>query len=110
MIADPTIELSVDANTLTSTEASYLSSMQEGVDLMYLCRMPECLYFGLNSQWVKHVTKEQFKCPCCGEQYKPSSTYKGAVDAGFVLSIVHPNTGQQQLIPVTWPPSNDIEY
>ena len=106
---DPANACSVDANTLTSTETSYLTRVQEGIDLMFICRMPKCMFFGLNTDWVKHVSKEQFKCPCCGEQYRPSADYKNSVEAAYMLQIVDPITGDMARIPTTWPPSEDID-
>ena len=107
---DPTNACSVDANVLTVQEASCLSSMSEGVDLMYICRMPGCMFFGLNSQWVKHKDKYHFKCPLCGEQYRPSADYKGSVKAAMLLQIVDPVTNELSRIPTNWPPSEEINW
>ena len=105
---DPSSACTVDANTLTAQETQYLTAIQEGIHLMFMCRMPTCMFFGLNSAWVKHIIKEHFKCPLCGEQYKPFAGYKNAVQTAFMLQIVNPTTGDIERIPVTWPPSEEI--
>jgi len=61
--------------------------LQDGISLTFMCRMPNCMFYGLNDQWVPNRVKHQFKCPMCGEQYRPGSDEKGAVKAGFVLQL-----------------------
>ena len=107
---DPSYACPVDAHTLTAWEASYLTSLGNGWAFSFQCRMPGCLYFGLNSQWVEHVHHYWFKCPLCGEQYHRSSDYKNAVAAAFVLQITDPITGDLSLIPTVWPPSEDMQW
>ena len=104
-------ECSVDANSLKAQETQYLSQVSEGVHMMFVCRMPGCMYFGMNDQWVKSKLKEQFKCPACGIQYKPGSSYGGegkAIKAAYVMQIVDPLTHEISRIPVSWPPSEEL--
>ncbi len=77
---------------------------------MYVCRMPDCMFYGMNSQWVEHCTKYWFKCPCCGEKYTPCSTEKDKVAAAYILQIVDPTTGDLARIPTCWPPSEEANW
>ena len=70
------------------------------------------MFFGMNDgkTWVKERGHYWFKCPRCGEQYRPGSGKKDAVAANFVLSITNPENGQLELIPTSWPPSEDDRW
>ena len=108
---DPTNACPVDAQTLTAEEASYLTHIQEGIAFMFICRMAGCMFFGLNSQWVERSDgKYQFRCPCCGDLYKPNSTVKNQIQASFMLQVVDPVTNQAARIPTTWPPSEEMNW
>ena len=107
---NPLHPMPVDARTLTAEEASYLTLLQEEMALMYVCRQPDCMFFGLNSSWVKKRDSYQFKCPCCGIQFQPWSTLKNQVAAAFVLQIVDPVTGELCRIPTVWPPSEEMNW
>jgi hypothetical protein len=109
-VKDPMNACSVDGHTLTAIEASYLTNVQEGIAFMFLCRMPDCLFFGMNSQWVEHMSRHWFKCPCCGEQYRPGADYKNSVEAKRVLQITDPVTGELTRIPTVWPPSEEMGW
>ena len=101
----------MDANSLKAHETQYLSQVADGVHLMFVCRKANCMYCGMNDQWVKNRQKEQFRCPACGIQYKPGSDYGGegkAIKACYVMQIADPLTGEISRIPVSWPPSEEL--
>ena len=82
MAEDPSMSCSVDARTLTATECSYLTRIADGWYISFICRMPTCMFFGMNDAltWVQEINKwgefsdSHFRCPRCGEEYKCSST------------------------------------
>jgi len=82
---EPSYACKVDANSLNAEEASYLTDVGGGVSLSFLCRMPGCLFFGLNSTWITEAGAYHFKCPMCFQFFKPWAAYKGAVKACFCL-------------------------
>ena len=41
----------------------------------------------MNSQWIKAIDKEHFRCPICGGWYQPWAMSKGQVSASKVISI-----------------------
>ena len=45
---NPEDACSVDARALTAEEAQSLTSIQEGIDLCFICRMSGCMFFGRN--------------------------------------------------------------
>ena len=94
-----------DGHALVAQEAAYLTNVAEGVAFSFVCRQPDCLFFGLNSQWVKKRTSEHFRCPRCGAFYKPSSTQVGGLC--FVLQFPNAATGELVRIPTSWPPSSE---
>ena len=108
--SDPSYGGSADAHTLTSREVSYLTTISKGNDLSFGCRMRGCRFYGLNDMWVEHKYSYHFKCPKCGEDYKPASGYKDALPYAFVLTCIDPQTGLQQALPCTWPPSQDMQW
>jgi hypothetical protein len=104
---DPSYAASVDGHTLCAEEASYLTVIAAGITESFVCRMPDCWYFGMNDQWIKRKCSWHFKCPACGEQYRPAADYKGSSDFSLVIGLTDPETGQPSFIPATWPPSNE---
>jgi uncharacterized C2H2 Zn-finger protein len=78
--------------------------------MCFLCRMPGCMFFGKNSQWVESRSSYHFKCPKCGELFRPWADYKGSVAASYVLSFIDPSTGLRVNMPTTWPPSEDMNW
>jgi predicted RNA-binding Zn-ribbon protein involved in translation (DUF1610 family) len=118
MAEDPSMSCSVDARTLTATECSYLTRIADGWYISFICRMPTCMFFGMNDAltWVQEINKwgefsdSHFRCPRCGEEYKPTTAGKNQVKASFCMSITDPETGVVEHVPVTWPPSNDLAW
>ena len=100
-----------NGQSLNTMEAQMLTNIALRVSLCFVCRQPECHYFGLNSQWVKHVAKEWYKCPMCGARYQPFSTTNGQVEnLAFVLQYTDPDSGLLMGIPTTWPPSDEMGW
>jgi len=82
---EPSYACKVDSNSLNAEEASYLTDVGGGISLSFLCRMPGCLFFGLNSTWIKEAVVYHFKCPMCFQFFKPWAAYKAAVKACYCL-------------------------
>jgi len=114
---DPSMACPIDARTLTATESSYLTNIAAGWSFSFICRMPKCMFYGMNDAmtWVPEITQwglsdYHFRCPRCGEQYSPGTTKKGEVAASFCMSITDPTTGVVEHVPCAWPPSPNLEW
>ncbi len=103
--ADPSYAASARGHTLSNEESQFLTVIADGISESFVCRMPTCLYFGMNDQWVKHKTKWWFKCPRCGEQFHPSMDYKDSVKFNKVIGLFDPVTNETSFIPAVWAPS-----
>ena len=96
---DPSYASTADAQTLTAQEASYLTNLSKGTSLSFLCRMPDCLFYGMNHEWVESLNSYHFKCPRCGEQFRPWSDQKGAVQAiAAVMAMMTDSGGCAKLL------------
>ena len=110
---DPTNAATPAGDALSAEEASYLTVFTKtGCTESFVCRMPECLFFGMNDSmtWVEKFGSYHFKCPGCGEQYHPWADYKSSVKYQYVLGIVDPITGTTEFIPAIWPPSEEAGW
>ena len=115
---DPSLSCSVDARTLTATEASYLTNVSEGIQMSFLCRAPTCMFFGMNDilTWIPEITPQgllsdyHFRCPRCGEFFQPSAETRGQVKAAFCITTTCPMTGDVCHIPATWPGTKDMAW
>jgi hypothetical protein len=107
---DPTYGGTIDGRVLCARDLSYFTSIAEGIELCFCCRNRDCLYFGLNSQWLQQGEKYNFRCPICIDEYKPDSTKKGQVPFAFVISMTDLETGKKVQIPAVWPSSQDMGW
>ena len=80
------------------------------MSLCYCCRRPDCLYYGMNSQWLNLEGTNRFRCPVCIDEYRPTSTTGGQVAWSFVLHMTDPTTGQRVAIPAMWPEGKDMGW
>ena len=53
---------SVSGWTLTAQEADYFTPISDNVALVFVRRHLDCLYYGMNHQWVKAKINDIFKC------------------------------------------------
>ena len=104
---DCTIPGSADGWTLVNTDCAYLTNIATGVTISFMCRNPKCLFYGMNDQWVKHVTQEQFRCPRCAKLYEPWTQKNGEFPAQKVFGCPDPKTGLTMVIPCKWPDSHE---
>jgi len=98
---------SVSGWTLTAQEADYLTSISDNVALASVCRHLDCLYYGMNHQWVNAKSNEIFKCPKCARVYQPWVASRGRVNAQKLLQIRDPASGILTRFACTWPGGND---
>ena len=112
-VDDPTYAGSTHAQTLSSKEASYLTTLFKGVTLSFACRYPDCLFFGQNDgmTWPEEHGHYRFRCPSRGRKAQPWTTMSGQVQGlGFVLTITDPITEEVTHIPTVWPPTQDEQW
>ena len=99
---DPQSKTTSTGWTLKSEEAGYLTNITKTVTLSFMCRHTDCLFFGMNDQWIKCAQSEHFRCPQCGHMYKPWMTKSDLYPAQKVLTVTNPLTGQTSCFPCTW--------
>jgi hypothetical protein len=91
-------------------EADYLTSVAKGIQISYLCRKKDCRFYGMNDQWIQHESKYHFRCPMCGMQYYPWKQAEKWYAFQRVVTISHPRTGEQWIVPALWPASAEDDY
>jgi len=109
---DPTYAASVDGNSLSAEEASYLTVITEGITESFVCRMSNCHFFGRNDAhtWIKEIGRYHFKCPACGELYRPFTDYKSSVRFQYVIGLLDPESAETSYIPAKWPRSEEAGW
>ena len=63
---------------LHESAGHYLSEIMNRMDDYYMCRRKACCFVGPNTHWIQSASGGQFRCPDCGEQYKPWVKLKGS--------------------------------
>ena len=51
MAADPTVAHKVEGIKFCAEEGQWLTEVCTGFAICFVCRLPECLYYGGNDQW-----------------------------------------------------------
>ena len=86
-------------------EADYLTMAFENVCVSYVCRYPDCRFYGANSDWAACTNVYHFRCPRCGRLYQPfvvQHKAKTLLPCQKVLSIVDTEAGKFWAIPAIW--------
>ena len=110
--ADPANAATPAGRFLGTTEVGYLTTVAKGITVSFACRYRNCLWFGQNHEWPKHVDvdNEHFRCPCCGLLYQPTAGKKDRAPFSFVLSMPDVETGEQIHVPAAWPDGEDHKW
>jgi len=103
MANDPLYVPTGHRGTLWREWQGWLTNVMEGMTISFLCRNRVCLFYGMNSHWVRAIDSEHFCCPKCGEGYRPWAAAPHLVNAQKCLSFVHPSTHVAMAFPVVWP-------
>jgi hypothetical protein len=62
----------LDCEILTSTHhMDFVDQILPGIDEYYMCRHKECSMVCRASEWVNNLPNYQYRCPACGEIYRP---------------------------------------
>ena len=101
--ANPLVADKCGAKVLCTEAVGYMNKLTEGIAVSWLCRFPDCGFYGMNSQWIRRVDAEKFRCPLCGLEYQPWSEARGQVPAQKVLSMLNPLTMETMHMPIVWP-------
>ena len=72
-----------------------------------MCCKLDCLWYGLNSEWPKHLTSEHWCCPICGIKYAASMYKPNLGNFSFVCSMPDVETGERVYFPAVWPDAAD---
>ncbi len=73
---------------LTDFEDQFMSEIVTGLDEYYICRKKDCLFVGLNTDWIENGG--QYRCPSCTTRYQPWVQGQGLIPAQKML-VVHPH-------------------
>ena len=84
-------------------ESSFLTSLAEGIGVMYLCRVKSCGYYGMDDQWIQSQFRYSFWCPHCGVKCDPWKQNARLLQFQQVISVSHPFTGERWVIPAVIP-------
>ena len=94
---------------LSGVDVGYLTEVSAGLAVSWVCRYADCLWFGMNSQWVKGRT-EKFRCPECAREHAPWSTAGGQIaNASRVVSFKD-SAGKAWAFLASWPPSTEDRW
>lgn len=111
--ADPSVATKMQCQRITATEASYLTEVYRGVSCSFICRYPDCLFFGQNDglTWPEQRDRYHFRCPSCAREASPWTCKKGQIaKLAYVLMMVDPHTTEIVHIPCEWPPSEEQNW
>ena len=58
---------------MSDFQASYMSAITKNLDEYFVCRMPDCVYIGRNTDWADNVKGGggHYACPRCGTWHQP---------------------------------------
>ena len=108
--------------TTTTHLMEFVDKVLPGLDEYYICRQKICSMVCLSTHWVHNNPNGQFRCPACGEQYRPWKEQPGywktnkvfvtyddvglqagraELAAGSSDGLAHKN--QVMVFPVIWP-------
>ena len=63
--------------SLSKEEREFLTQINDCMAICFVCRYPDCGYYGRNDQWVKNTHHHWCRCPRCTKQYQPSRDKAG---------------------------------
>jgi len=88
-------------------ESAWLTMLSEGVALSWVCRHPECRFFGMNDQWIDNGN--QFRCPRCADEYWPWREFKKGTSIRYLpfqkVLYIAGMDGETWMVPAVWPGS-----
>jgi hypothetical protein len=106
-LGNPMSGTKMGGRKLPQHELHYLTAICNGFTSSFCCRRTECMFFGLNHEWLNDPDIYHFACPRCGYVYHPF-LFKTTCEAfQFVLSMPDLLTGGTFVIPALWPEGCD---
>ena len=112
---DPTWVPTVTGLKITDPNKVYaldfLHSITDTVHRFYMCRHSTCRAFSLNTCWAVNKYKTHFRCPRCGQQYRPWRQQPGYVPASHVWVVESKDKNiPDTLIMSVWPNTADDNW
>ena len=92
---------------LDTIKAERLAEIAKGVAVSIMCRHTECLFYGMEDQWIKHARTKHVRCPQCGRLYQPLTSRQHMIPAQGVVSVTDPAVGRAVCFPATWKSGED---
>jgi hypothetical protein len=85
--------------SLGTYNAGCLVDIVKGVTVSIMCRRTNCLFYGMDDQWIKQVNSKHFRCPQCGHLYKSLTS---GLPAHKVVRLTDPIVGGAVCFPAIW--------
>jgi hypothetical protein len=71
-VQEPDYVTAMDCEETTSTHImEFVDKVLPGLDEYYICRQKHCSLVCLSTHWVHNKPSGHYRCPACGEQYRP---------------------------------------
>jgi hypothetical protein len=117
---------------LTQDFMPFLNTVWKGSDEYYMCRLKHCSMLCLSKYWIHNKPNHQYRCPACGEEYRPGQEFPAYWRANrlfvahdlvglrsgrdeseevMILPVMdsHAHHNQVMILPVMWPEDTDID-
>jgi hypothetical protein len=117
---------------LTQHFMVFLNTVWKGSDEYYMCRLKHCSMLSLSKYWIHNKPNHQYRCPACGEEYRPGQdfptywrtnrvfvvhdlvglrTERADSEEVMILPVMdsHAHHNQVMILPVMWPEDTDID-
>jgi hypothetical protein len=79
----------------------FLHALTPNLSRFFICRHLSCMYFGANVSWAINGNQMKYRCPMCGQQYRPGQTKQQYLAANHVYVLQR--QGVQWLVLAVWP-------
>jgi hypothetical protein len=100
---DPTKVAGHGLTSISYTDSTWLTQVAEGCWVSWVCRRKTCRWLGRNDMWIKHSTKEWYRCPHCGHQYRPFVQDSELLDGQKAVTTINPLTQEVVTFLAKWP-------
>ena len=89
--------------SLTARQAEWLTEVMDNFWVSWQCRRVECAWHVLNSDWIKHVAHDWFRCPHCGHQYFPFKWGENLMPVQKTIVMTNPVSREVISFGCVWP-------
>ena len=102
-VQDPDYVTAMDCDeSIGSRFMDFVDHVLPGQDVYFICRQKHCSMLCLSTHWIHNHPNGQYRCPACGEQYRPWKELPGYWRTNKVwltYDEVSPQAGRAELAP-----------